>query len=287
MTGFGMEAGKINDKKVIVEIRSLNSKSFDANLRLPSKYRGLEPDLRILLGKRIERGKVDLYLTIENDTDFSDYRVNHELAKHYFSQLKNLAREESLEITPELLPAILRLPDVVTQSPGETNEDEKQILLDLTRLAIDKLELFRTIEGQALGQDFSMRISNILDLLKKTGPFESQRIEDIRQRLRSDLVQIEQRVQIDNNRFEQEIIYYLEKIDFTEEKIRLEKHCNNFLQTMSENESQGRKLGFIAQEIGREINTLGSKAYNADIQKIVVDMKNELEKIKEQLLNIL
>jgi uncharacterized protein (TIGR00255 family) len=287
MTGFGMEAGKINDKKVIVEIRSLNSKSFDANLRLPSKFRGLEPDLRIMLGKRIERGKLDFYLTIENDTDFSEYKVNQDLARHYLSQLKNLAREEGLDITPDVLPAILRLPDVVTQSPGETNEDEKQILLDLTRIAIEKLELFRTIEGKALGQDFSMRISKILELLKRTEPFESQRIEDIRHRLRSDLVQIEQRVQIDNNRFEQEIIYYLEKIDFTEEKIRLEKHCRNFLETMSENESQGRKLGFITQEIGREINTLGSKAYNADIQKIVVDMKNELEKIKEQLLNIL
>lgn len=287
MTGFGQEAGNINGKRIIIEVRTLNSRNLDANLRLSSKFRDLEPEIRILLGKKIERGKVDLYMTVENETDFSEYKVNRELAKHYLHELKILGSEIDLELSSDLLSSLLRLPDVVTQDVSQLTEEDKNMLIIMAANALDKVDAFRAREGAVLEKDFEQRIMAIIELLKEIEPFERKRIEDIRQRLRSDLAQIEQRVQIDSNRFEQEIIYYLEKIDFTEEKLRLEKHCNDFLRTMSEEISQGRKLGFISQEIGREINTLGSKAYNSDIQKIVVEMKNELEKIKEQLLNIL
>lgn len=287
MTGFGQKTGNINGKRVIVEVRSLNSRNLDANLRLSTKFRNLEPEIRALLGNKIERGKIDLYLTIENETDFSEYKVNRDLARHYLDELKLLGSEIDLKLTPDLLPSLLRLPDVVTQSVVEISEEDKKIIIEMTAAALDKVDAFRAREGAVLAEDFELRIHAIIGLLQEIMPYEEKRIEDIRQRLRSDLAHIEQRVQIDSNRFEQEIIYYLEKIDFTEEKLRLEKHCKDFLRTMSEETSQGRKLGFISQEIGREINTLGSKAYNSDIQKIVVDMKNELEKIKEQLLNIL
>jgi uncharacterized protein (TIGR00255 family) len=287
MTGFGQVSGNINGKRIIIEVRSLNSRNLDANLRLSSKFRELEPEIRVLLGNNIDRGKVDLYMTIENETDFSEYKVNRDLAKHYLSELQALGSEVGLPLTSDLLPALLRLPDVVTQSSADISQEDKQTVLELIEEALGKVDAFRVQEGSILAKDFEQRIQAIMLLQKEIEPFETKRIEDIKQRLRSDLAQIEQRVQIDSNRFEQEIIYYLEKIDFTEEMLRLEKHCIDFLRTMADETSQGRKLGFISQEIGREINTLGSKAYNADIQKIVVDMKNELEKVKEQLLNIL
>lgn len=287
MTGFGQKTGNISGKRVIIEVRTLNSRNLDANLRLSSKFRNLEPEIRVLLGNIIERGKIDLYMTIENETDFSEYKVNRDLARHYLGELKLLGSEIDMKLTPDLLPSLLRLPDVVTQSVSEISEDDKQIIIEMTGAALDKVDAFRAREGAVLAKDFAQRINAIIGLLQEIEPYEEKRIEDIRQRLRSDLAQIEQRVQIDSNRFEQEIIYYLEKIDFTEEKLRLGKHCKDFLRTMAEETSQGRKLGFISQEIGREINTLGSKAYNSDIQRIVVEMKNELEKIKEQLLNIL
>ncbi|HHN47731.1 MAG TPA: YicC family protein [Bacteroidales bacterium] len=287
MTGFGFETGNISGKKVTVEVRALNSRTLDANLRLPARFRSMEAEIRILLSQRIERGKIDLYLVVENETVFSDYKVNRELANHYLNELKMLGSEAGLPLSADLLPAILRLPDVVTQTVTEISEQEKQAVLELAEAALHKVDATRSSEGQMLEKDFQQRINTIMQLLHEIEPHESRRTKMIRQRLRSDLAAIEQRVQIDNNRFEQEIIYYLEKTDFTEEKLRLKKHCIDFLQTMSEDVSQGRKLGFISQEIGREINTLGSKANDADIQKIVVSMKNELEKIKEQLLNIL
>ncbi len=287
MTGFGQAAGIVNGKKIVVEVRSLNSRSLDANVRVPTNFRELEAELRILLADILERGKIDMYLTIENETDFSEYRVNRALAKHYIEELKLLGTESGILISPEVLPAILRLPDVVTQSVIQTDEKDKSFVLALTTEALNQADSFRKREGAAIEKDFRQRIDIILALLKETKPYEAKRIDDIRRRLNADLAQLEQRVTIDSNRFEQEIIYYLERIDFTEEKFRLEKHCLDFLNTLAENVSQGRKLGFLSQEIGREINTLGSKAYNADIQKIVIEMKNELEKIKEQLLNVL
>lgn len=287
MTGFGQETGSINGKRISIELRTLNSRSFDANLRLSSKFRSLEPDIRFLLGNTIGRGKTDLYMSIENESDFSEYKVNRNLARHYLSELQLLGSEAGLPLTADLLPSLLRLPDVVSQSEADIGEDDKQVIFGMVKAALDKVEVFRSREGALLEKDFKQRINTILRLLNEIEPFEKKRIEDVRSRLRSDLAQIEQHVKIDNNRLEQEIIYYLEKIDFTEEKLRLEKHCVDFLRTMTDETSQGRKLGFISQEIGREINTIGSKANNAEIQKIVVEMKSELEKIKEQLLNIL
>ena len=287
MTGFGWTSETYNGKKFIVEVRTLNSRTLDANIRLPAKYRELEAEIRILLGNILERGKVDLYMTIENEADFSEYRVNRSLALHYLDELKLLAKESGLQVSSEILPAILRLPDVVSQSVSEIDDKDKNMALELIRHALTEADSFRKNEGDKIEKDFEQRINLILDLLNETELFENKRVEDIRRRLNADLAQLENRVTIDSNRFEQEIIYYLERIDFTEEKFRLKKHCLDFLNTLAGDISQGRKLGFISQEIGREINTLGAKAYNADIQKKVVEMKNELEKIKEQLLNIL
>ena len=287
MTGFGWTSETYNGKKFIVEVRTLNSRTLDANIRLPANYRELEAEIRILLGNILERGKVDLYMTIENETDFSEYRVNRSLAIHYLDELKLLAKESGLQVSSEILPAILRLPDVVSQSVSDIDDKDKNMTLELIRHALTEADRFRKNEGDIIEKDFEQRINLILDLLNETELFENKRVEDIRRRLNADLAQLENRVTIDSNRFEQEIIYYLERIDFNEEKFRLKKHCLDFLNTLADDISQGRKLGFISQEIGREINTLGAKAYNADIQKIVVEMKNELEKIKEQLLNIL
>jgi len=287
MTGYGQQTGVFNGKQIVVEVRTLNSKNLDANLRLPTGYRELEPEIRALLQNRIERGKTDLFLTLQSDQNFSEYKVNQALARHYLAEVRKLAVEENIQMSPEILASVLRFPDVIQQESTVISDDEKSFILGLLIQAIEKLNDYRMAEGNTLEQDFRQRISLIIDLLEQVEPYEQKRIEDIRQRLQLDLAQLEQRIQIDSNRFEQEVIYYLEKIDFTEEKIRLKKHCLDFLATMSEENSQGRKLGFISQEIGREINTLGSKAYNADIQKIVVEMKNELEKVKEQLLNIL
>ena len=287
MTGFGWTSETYNGKKFIVEVRTLNSRTLDANIRLPANYRELEAEIRILLGNILERGKVDLYMTIENETDFSEYRVNRSLAIHYLDELKLLAKESGLQVSSEILPAILRLPDVVSQSVSDIDDKDKNMTLELIRHALTEADRFRKNEGDIIEKDFEQRINLILDLLNETELFENKRVEDIRRRLNADLAQLENRVTIDSNRFEQEIIYYLERIDFNEEKFRLKKHCLDFLNTLAGDISQGRKLGFISQEIGREINTLGAKAYNADIQKKVVEMKNELEKIKEQLLNIL
>lgn len=287
MTGFGQETSAISGKRVTVEVRALNSKTMDANLRLSSGFRELEPEIRLLLSQKIDRGKIDLHMIVENESDFSEYKVNRNLAAHYLKEIIQLGSEAGIEPTSDVLSSVLRLPDVVTQTVSEVSQQDKEIVLNLVEKALDKVDEFRMREGTVLEKDFEKRINTISGLLKEIEPFENKRIEDIRKRLRSDLAQIEQRVKIDNNRFEQEIIYYLERIDFTEEKLRLEKHCHDFLQTMHNESLQGRKLSFISQEIGREINTLGSKAYNADIQRIVVAMKNELEKVKEQLLNIL
>jgi uncharacterized protein (TIGR00255 family) len=287
MTGYGQQTDYFNGKQISVELRTLNSRSLDANLRLPTGYRELEPEIRTMLQNKVERGKTDLYLSIQAEQNFSEYKVNHALAKHYLNEVSKIASESGLELTSEIFASVLRFPDVIQQDSSSVSDDEKLFILQLLSAGIDKLDRHRASEGKVLEQDFAGRINLIMQYLEQIEPLEQKRIEDIRQRLQLDLAQLEQRMQIDSNRFEQEVIYYLEKIDFTEEKIRLKKHCLDFLKTMSEEIAQGRKLGFISQEIGREINTLGSKAYNADIQKIVVEMKNELEKVKEQLLNIL
>ncbi len=287
MTGYGKGTIAISDKNIVVELRTLNSRTLDVGLRLPGEYRDMELEIRALIAEHIVRGKVECYLTIENDASTGGHLVQRELALHYFNELKELATITGMPLGPEVLPAILRLPDVIGQSSKIISDAQKQAILEAARTAIGSLDAYRIHEGEILEKDFFLRINTILALLREAEAFENQRITKIRNRLRADIAQIEARVKVDENRFEQELIYYLEKIDFTEEKIRLHKHCDHFLQIMKENESQGRKLGFVAQEIGREINTLGSKANDSDIQQLVVQMKDELEKIKEQLLNIL
>lgn len=287
MTGYGKETVAVNEKKITVELRTLNSRSLDTNLRLSADYREMEMELRSLIAEHIVRGKVDYYLAVESDSSASIHHVNQELAGHYFNEIKELARSTGMPLGPEVLTTLLRLPDVIGQVSEEIPEGQKRAILNATISAVKKVDEYRLHEGEILERDFSSHIYSILKLLNDIEPFENERVASIRNRLRADLAQIEANVKVDENRFEQELIYYLEKIDFTEEKIRLNKHCDHFLLIMKEKESQGRKLGFVAQEIGREVNTLGSKANNSDIQQLVVQMKDELEKIKEQLLNIL
>ena len=285
MTGFGKEVCELNGKGISVEIRSLNSKQLDLYLRIPPKYREKELEIRTILSKKLERGKIDFTINIENSDVTADFIFNKTLAKKYFEELKSFSKEIN-EPETNLLPSILKMPDVLKKNEEEINDDEwNQIKLVLDK-AVEEVNIFRSDEGKILAKDFSERIEIIAKLLVKIEPFEKQRIENIRNRILLSLKEITNDEKIDKDRFEQELIFYLEKLDITEEKVRLKNHCEYFLQTMKES-SSGKKLGFIAQEIGREINTIGSKANDADIQKFVVQMKDELEKIKEQLLNIL
>lgn len=288
MTGFGKSETIYEKKKISIEIKSLNSKQLDFSARLPFSYNEKELDIRNIINSRLERGKITFNLYCESVGDKSMYKINKDLAVSYFNELKDIRSLVNENHESDLIGTVMRLPDVVTQNrdilpEGEWFATEKAIIL-----AIDMLEAFRIQEGELLKIDFIRRINVILALLKSVDPFEKLRIERIKERILKELNQYSEDINIDRNRFEQELIFYIEKLDITEEKLRLEQHCNYFLKTISDKEmSKGKKLGFILQEIGREINTLGSKANDTDIQKIVVDMKDELEKIKEQSLNIL
>lgn len=288
MTGFGKSETIYEKKKISIEIKSLNSKQLDFSARLPFSYNEKELDIRNIINSRLERGKITFNLYCESVGDKSLYKINKDLAVSYFNELKDIRNLVHENHESDLIGTVMRLPDVVTQNrdilpEGEWFATEKAVIL-----AIDMLEAFRIQEGELLKIDFIRRINVILALLKSVDPFEKLRIERIKERILKELNQYSEDINIDRNRFEQELIFYIEKLDITEEKLRLEQHCNYFLKTISDKEmSKGKKLGFILQEIGREINTLGSKANDTDIQKIVVDMKDELEKIKEQSLNIL
>jgi len=287
MTGFGKDSFDVRGKTLTVEIRTLNSRQADIYLKTPLMYREKDIEIRALLTEKLERGKIDMTMTIENMDDESDFSINRTLIKKYYEELKAVALEMGLDVSEGLLPAIVRLPDVVypekeVADAGEWDE-VRQCILKVTAL----VDAFRVTEGGVMEKDIAMRMTIILDLLAGIKKIEKSRTDYIRERLIRDFEQLAGEVTVDKDRFEQEIIYYLEKLDITEEMVRLKKHCSHFTETMAATGAQGRKLGFIAQEIGREINTIGSKANNADIQKLVVDMKDELEKIKEQLLNIL
>ncbi len=287
MTGFGKCIFDLPDKSISVEIKSLNSKQFDASLRLPPIYREKEAELRILLTSGLERGKIELNINIDRSGETASYRFNRPLAKQYFEEMKALAGELQLEMNEDLIHTLVKMPDVLKAEQPELSEDEwnkvRQIVLD----AMGKLNEFRVQEGLAMEKDLVSRVENIENFLENISPLEKNRILKTRERLMKQFEDSVPSGAIDMNRFEQEIIYYLEKLDITEEKVRLKKHCRYFLETLKENGANGKKLSFISQEMGREINTLGSKANDADIQKIVVLMKDELEKIKEQLFNIL
>jgi uncharacterized protein (TIGR00255 family) len=291
MTGYGKAFAELPGKKLLIEIKSLNSKGLDLSIKLPGSFREKEMEVRTLLSQRLERGKVELYITSEKSADMPAYSINKSLFLQYYGELKLLLSELKEKNQEGLLQAILKIPDVLQNEKAESEEEEWPKIAVGIESALLSVETFRSAEGHILESDMRNRVDLILNLLDSISPFEQNRLNDIRERLtigfqnimKSDLTDIKP----DENRFEQELIYYIERMDITEEKVRLKKHCDYFLETLNESTSQGKKLGFISQEMGREINTIGSKANDARIQKIVVQMKDELEKIKEQLLNIL
>lgn len=288
MTGYGRAERHTERRKITVEIKSLNSKQLDLSTRIPSLYREKEYEIRNAVGKALGRGKVDLVVSVEpvGGTKAAAGTINRELFKAYYAQLVELQNEVGDKNGSEpLITTVLRLPEVMQTDAVEIGEAEWTALAEAVDEAVENLNRFRTQEGAVLIADLLKRIDTIESLAARIVPLEGERIETVRTRLQDSLKALQ--VPVDNNRFEQEIIYYLEKFDITEEKVRLKQHCDYFRTVAGESEGVGRKLGFIAQEIGREINTTGSKANHAEIQKIVVRMKDELEKIKEQLLNLL
>jgi len=291
MTGYGKTLVEIPGQNFIIETRSLNSRQFDLSLKIPGIFRDREIEVRNLISQKLERGKIDFYIILESSDDQPKYSINRIIARKYQQELRELQSELHEEEMMGLLPLILKLPDVVQSGREDLPEEEWLIVREGIERSVALADKFRLQEGRILEQDIHSRINVIMELLSTVEPFESKRTSHIREKLRREfrnMVEGEQSSGIvDENRFEQELIYYLERMDITEEKVRLKQHCIYFLETMDESVSQGKKLGFITQEIGREINTIGSKANDADIQKIVVQMKDELEKIKEQLLNIL
>jgi uncharacterized protein (TIGR00255 family) len=285
MTGFGKASQELSDKTINIEIRSLNSKSADISLRLSSGLRNYELELRNEISKQLERGKIDLSIFIESKKAEMPVEINIELAKAYHKQLKNLALELNEPIA-NALQQVLKFPDVLKNERKETDENEWKLIKHCLNSALEELNNFRDIEGLSLKKDFETRISKINICLEEIKTLDLIRINAIKNRIRNNIEDVIGKSNLDENRFEQELIYYIEKLDINEEKVRLKTHLDYFIETCHE-KSAGRKLNFISQEIGREINTIGSKANDAQIQKLVVLMKDELEKIKEQANNVL
>ncbi len=287
MTGFGKNVTELAGKKITIEVRSLNSKSLDLNLRMPYIYKAKELELRADISKQIERGKVDITIFTESTQEALPVAINKTLAKTYYKELKDLS-DELNEANTNLLALVLKMPEVMKAEREVADLDEaewKQVKKAVDK-AIDAFQEFRSDEGKILKKEFKTRIGIIEKLLENVVDSDAARIENVRKRIKNNIAELVEKEKIDENRFEQEIIYYIEKLDITEEKLRLKTHLDYFIKTMEE-PSAGRKLGFISQEIGREINTIGSKANDAVVQKLVVQMKDELEKIKEQMLNVL
>ena len=283
MTGYGKATGTFEGKKVTVELRSLNSKSLDLNMRLASTYKELEPQLRNLIAEMLDRGKVDMIIQIDSTGETKSVSINKDLAQAYFKDL----REVNALIggkTEDYLSLVLRMPDIYINEREELTDEEKVWILDLTKKACEALNTFRRQEGKALENEFTARIGDIRSFLADIPQYEQERIETVKDRIRKGLEELQ--MQPDQNRLEQEMIFYIEKMDVSEEKMRLSNHLDYFMQTLTTINS-GKKLGFISQEIGREINTLGSKSNHVEMQKLVVGMKDALEKIKEQILNTL
>ena len=280
MTGFGKSVLSLADKHISIEIKSLNSKSIDINTRIPQVYREKELDFRKLIAEQLVRGKVDFNIFVENTGTQTPSKINPNIVKSYIKQMRAIVDGD----LTELLKMAVRMPDALQTTSESISEEELSVIFQHINLAITDLQNFRTQEGKVLEKDFVLRINNINRLLQEVQGLDEERLALIRERLEKAVADIQN---VDANRFEQELIFYLEKLDITEEKIRLKKHLDYFLETLHSEESNGRKLSFIAQEIGREVNTLGSKANFAPMQQLVVQMKDELEKIKEQVLNVL
>ncbi len=286
MTGFGKSEVVINGKTITAEIRSLNSKQLDLGLKTPAAYRELENDIRSLVSKRVVRGKVDLLVSVVSTEVATASRIDKTLFAAYIKQMNEALAYAGVEVDYEaIIPVVMKMPNVIQADTVDASEEEKKAVMAAVEGAIDKLDAFRKQEGAILIADLLRRVDLIEQMRNEIIPFEAARTEAVRQRIREGIEKLG--VEVDNNRLEQEMIFYIEKLDITEEKVRLENHCKYFREVANNEEQAGRKLGFIAQEMGREINTTGSKANQHDIQKLVVKMKDELEKIKEQVLNIL
>ncbi|PYE83137.1 uncharacterized protein (TIGR00255 family) [Winogradskyella epiphytica] len=281
MTGYGKSVLQLPTKKISIEIKSLNSKSLDLNARMPSMYRAKELDIRKLIANHLVRGKVDFSLFVEITGEDTSSKINKTVVKEYIKQLKEVVDGDATE----LLKMAIRLPDAVTTERDDIDEEEWAIISEEINKAIANIIDYRKDEGSTLKQDFIDRIATLRRLLQEVITMDPERIEGVRARLEKGIADIKEKV--DENRFEQELVYYIEKYDITEEKVRLENHLDYFISSINSEDSNGKKLGFISQEIGREINTIGSKSNYAPMQKLVVQMKDELEKIKEQLLNVL
>lgn len=281
MTGFGKASLQLSGKKITVEVKSLNSKGLDLNVRIPAPYREVELSLRNRIAGILERGKVDFSIYSESTSDEFSSKINTTIITGYMNQLRALSKATDTE----LLQMAVRMPDAFKTEREEMNEEEWKQIIPVIDEAIENIVTFRKKEGAVLEKEFIIRIENIRKFMNETIALDPERITLIKEKLLTAITEL--KANVDENRFEQELIYYLEKLDITEEKVRLNNHLNYFLETLQGNEANGRKLGFICQEIGREINTMGSKSNHAGMQKLVVQMKDELEKIKEQVLNVL
>lgn len=281
MTGYGKSVLQLPTKKITIEIKSLNSKNLDLNARMPSIYREKELSLRKLIGKQLERGKVDFSIYVESTGEETTSEVNQPVVKQYIKQLKNVVDGDETE----LLKMAVRFPDALSTAREDIDDNEWHAILEEIKAALKRIDTYRLDEGKVLEADFRNRVANIDTLLEQVIAMDPERIEGVRERLRKGVEELKEKV--DENRFEQELVFYIEKFDITEEKVRLKNHLEYFIKALDSADSNGKKLGFITQEIGREINTIGSKSNYAPMQKLVVQMKDELEKIKEQLLNVL
>lgn len=286
MTGFGKASAELEKKKVTVEIKSLNSKQLDLSARMPSVYKENEIAVRNLLARKLERGKVDFLLYVENTASETNTQINQNILEAYYNQIKESANRLGIEVPQDWFQVLLRMPDVLKHESQETDAEEWNAISKVIDEAIEQIIEFRIQEGEMLKNLFEEKVANIASLLSEIEGYEAERVDKVKARIIEALEKIEG-FDYDKNRFEQEMIYYIEKLDINEEKARLTNHLNYFLETMNSGAGQGKKLGFIAQEIGREINTMGSKSNHADMQQVVVRMKDELEQIKEQILNVL
>ncbi len=282
MTGFGKACLQLPTKKITIEVKSLNSKSLDLNVRLPLSYREKELALRNQIAQELERGKVDFSLFCEITAEETSSKINAPIVLAYIEQMKAIIPNAD---ATELMKMAVRMPDALKVERNDFDENEWKAIEVVINDAIQSMKAFRLSEGKSLENDFKARIASLFSYMEQVSVLDKDRIVIVKERLRTNLSELQ--LTIDENRFEQEVIYYLEKLDITEEKVRLSKHLEYFLETLEGNEANGRKLGFIAQEMGREINTMGSKSNHAEMQQIVVRMKDELEKIKEQVLNVL
>jgi len=287
MTGYGKAECLLADKKLTIEIKSLNSKQLDVNTRLPSLYKEKEINIRQVIASELERGKVECSFYYELSGEAVSGTINEPVVKDYYQQLYRISGELGLQASLELLSTVMRMPDTIRTEKPELQETEWTLVEAALREALEQVNIFRKQEGESLDEDLRQRADAITRKLKEVELYEKERIDQVRERIGKHLEEFGLKESVDENRFEQELIYYIEKLDVSEEKVRLANHCKYFMETLEDSGPAGKKLGFISQEMGREINTLGSKANHKELQKLVVEMKDELERIKEQILNVL